>query len=590
MCSVFRVPRGLITLLAEKNRYWTVLSLLGVLAVISLVWAGISEPFPSFGGMRLLPLFVYAALLTLAQVFPVRFGDQTSSLSFSFSFGIELPLFLQFGAVVTAILVSATWILGNVITGKTFTTRRLVGNTIMFVLMTTLAANAYGLLGARIPVDLSYNLLPLTMPLLVFVMVHFAINYLVAMLLTRLHGSGSLWYLGLQWDIASLIGECVIAGLFILLQHLYGAAAFVVISIPFAGLIYIFNLYSNLVLANRQLTIISDLTMKLSTQLREDEVFRELLDGISRLFKMTACYIFIPDAQDVLVPYAVRGASREIEEQMLRMRVERGVDVTGTAYALGKTLVQNRLQELKLEKESVGKAPTQGTSILAVPLHYRDQSLGVLTLTHVEKRAYSHRDLEMVQILANQAAITLWNARRFARTEEQSYVDQLTGVYNYRYFEATIEHACIEADRSGSSLALLVIDLDHFKRINDIYGHLVGNEVLKRVAQIIREGVREGDIVCRYGGEEFTVILPQATIDVALQIAERLRKVIAESPITLASNGKMAVLPIHITASLGAAVYPDMADSALTLLRHADRAMYVGSKQRGRNKVAVYEQ
>ncbi len=575
---------------AVKNRYWTAVSALGTLAVISLVWAGVSEPLPTLDKTRLLLLLIYAALLTLAQVFPVRFGDQTTSLSFTFSFGIELPLFLQFGTVFTVILVTSTWILGNVVAGRTATGRRLVSNVIMFVLMITLAASAYGLLGARVPVHLSNNLLPVIFPLLVFIVVHFVVNYLIAISLTQLDGSSDLWFLGLQWDVASLIGECVIAGLFILLQHLYGAMAFVFISLPFAGLIYIFNLYSNLVLANRQLTIISDLTMKLSTQLREDEVFRELLEGISRLVRVTACYIFIPDAHDVLVPYAVRGATREIEEQMLRMRVERGAEVTGTAYALGTTLVQNRPRDVQVQKESATKAPTTGKSILAVPLHYRDQSLGVLTVTHVEARAYSHRDLEMVQILANQAAITLWNARRFARSEEQSYVDQLTGAYNYRYFENVIEQLCREADRSGSSLALLVIDLDHFKRINDIYGHLVGNEVLKQVAQMIREGVREEDVVCRYGGEEFTVILPDATIDVALQIAERLRRLVAESPIILPSNGKMTVFPIHITASLGAAVYPDMADSALNLLRHADRAMYVGSKQRGRNRVAVYEQ
>ncbi|MHB1684216.1 MAG: sensor domain-containing diguanylate cyclase [Bacilli bacterium] len=570
---------------AAKNRYWTVVSLLGTLAVISLVWVGVSEPAPPLDGMRLLLLVVYAALLTLAQVFPVRLGEQTISLSF----GIELPLFLQFGAVFASVLVSVTWVLGNVIMGRTVTLRRLAGNVSMFLLMTTLAASVYGLLGGRVPIHLSYDLYPVLAPLVVFVAVHFAVNYFVAMSLTHLEGRRDSWLMGLRWDLSSLLAECVIALLFIIMQHFFGAAAFVYISVPFAGLIYIFNLYSNLVLANRQLTIISDLTMKLNTQLREDEVFKELLEGISHLVRMTACYIFIPDAHDVLVPYAVKGATQEMETQMLRMRVERGAGVTGTAYDLGKPLVHNIPKDVLVEKESVFRAPTPGKSILAVPLCYRDQELGMLTLTHVEKRAYSSRDLEMVQILANQAAITLWNARRFAQTEEQSYVDQLTELYNYRYFETVIEQVCREADRSGSSLALLVIDLDHFKRINDIYGHLVGNEVLKQMARIIKEGVREGDIVCRYGGEEFTVILPNATIDVALQIAERLRGFIAESPIVLPPNGKMTVLPIHMTASLGAAIYPDMADSSLTLLRHADRAMYVGSKQRGRNRVAVYE-
>lgn len=233
--------------------------------------------------------------------------------------------------------------------------------------------------------------------------------------------------------------------------------------------------------------------------------------------------------------------------------------------------------------------PAHRATILAVPLTYYEQVLGVLTLTHSERHAFSKRDVEMVHILVNQAAIGLSNARRYTQTKELSLMDELTGVFNYRYFESALDKYCMRADHQESAVTLLVLDIDHFKRINDSYGHQAGNEVLRSFAQLVKEQVRDGDIVCRYGGEEFAVILPGAGADVGMQIAERVRSAVESTAVHLPPTGVATTLPVRLTVSVGAASFPEMADSPQSLLRNADRAMYVGSKQRGRNRVALYE-
>jgi len=139
------------------------------------------------------------------------------------------------------------------------------------------------------------------------------------------------------------------------------------------------------------------------------------------------------------------------------------------------------------------------------------------------------------------------------------------------------------AQRYGGQLALMMIDLDHFKAINDDYGHDVGDETLKTVAQICLSTLRKVDIFARYGGEEFAVALPETDLEHALQVAERLRRSVAEAPMT------DRIPPLHITLSVGVTVAgPDSTDLS-TLLKHADTALYQ-AKNNGRNRVEIFGQ
>ncbi|HAA81060.1 MAG TPA: GGDEF domain-containing protein, partial [Thermoanaerobacter sp.] len=156
-------------------------------------------------------------------------------------------------------------------------------------------------------------------------------------------------------------------------------------------------------------------------------------------------------------------------------------------------------------------------------------------------------------------------------------------IYNRRYFNDALMENIMRADEASEPVSLIMFDLDNFKLINDTYGHLVGDEVLKEVAKRIKNNVRSDDIVARFGGEEFAVILPKLTAEQAYMIAERIRNEVLSRPIRTDKGD------IYVTITGGVADYPEKADSAEKLISHADRALYAGGKSKGRNKIAIYE-
>lgn len=161
----------------------------------------------------------------------------------------------------------------------------------------------------------------------------------------------------------------------------------------------------------------------------------------------------------------------------------------------------------------------------------------------------------------------------------QVRTDPLTGVANFRFFTATLEHEIERSQRNGRPTSLLMIDIDHFKKVNDSHGHEIGNQALIHVARLIVEQVRKLDSVCRYGGEEFAVILPETDLFAGIPVAERIRRSLADTPLILDQ------FELTLTASLGLATYqPYSLSSAEELITQADHYLYE-AKQRGRNQV-----
>lgn len=165
-----------------------------------------------------------------------------------------------------------------------------------------------------------------------------------------------------------------------------------------------------------------------------------------------------------------------------------------------------------------------------------------------------------------------------AELAREAVHDGLTGLFNRAYLDDSLGRELARADRERRPVGLLILDIDHFKTINDRHGHGVGDHVLRRVADLVRSQVRAGDIPCRYGGDELVAVMPGATVQEALQVGERIRRSVAQT--SLAADGG----PVHATISVGVAVYSDDAPSAADLFRAADRALYL-AKDRGRDRV-----
>ena len=216
---------------------------------------------------------------------------------------------------------------------------------------------------------------------------------------------------------------------------------------------------------------------------------------------------------------------------------------------------------------------------LGVPVIFYDHATGLIALYNFAGRAFSEEDAQVAELFASQVAIALDNSRRVELMEKQAVTDELTGLYNRRAFALMGEKEVGRARRYQRPLALILFDIDHFKTVNDSHGHLIGDHVLRVLTDLVTRTTRATDIVCRYGGEEFIVLMPEASREEGLAMAERLRQEI--SRMTVVTSGGI----LSLTVSLGVgALRPDEDEDIESLIARADRAMYQ-AKAAGRNTV-----
>lgn len=221
---------------------------------------------------------------------------------------------------------------------------------------------------------------------------------------------------------------------------------------------------------------------------------------------------------------------------------------------------------------------------VAVPLYSHDKIRGVLALYRTDPRKhFADQELEMVTFLAEQGGTAIENVLLHEEAQRLSITDGLTGIWNRRYFQMQFRQVLATAARFERTFSVLMLDLDHFKKVNDTYGHRRGDEMLVEFAQRVTTMVREVDTFARYGGEEFACILTETDINGAMTTAEKIREAVRRDPL-----GEADGEPLHLTVSIGIAAYPEHGDSFVSLIEAADRALY-RAKQTGRDQVCIAE-
>jgi len=239
-------------------------------------------------------------------------------------------------------------------------------------------------------------------------------------------------------------------------------------------------------------------------------------------------------------------------------------------------------------------------SVVAVPVYIGKHVCGVLELINrLEGKSFTKRDMTLLEIFAGYTSFTLQNALDAKRAHELAKKDDLTGLYNDRWFHVRLNETLTDARASGKEAVLLFMDLDRFKVVNDCHGHLAGSQVLREVGFLLKRIVQLGDAtVARYGGDEFVMILPQTSLEEGLRICEEIRHAV-ESTTFLEREWGFSMPPLHLrgilSASIGVARYiPDTTSTTSLdierseLLRRADMAMY-RAKSLGKNKVVVWD-
>jgi diguanylate cyclase (GGDEF)-like protein len=244
----------------------------------------------------------------------------------------------------------------------------------------------------------------------------------------------------------------------------------------------------------------------------------------------------------------------------------------------------NRPDEREGPQARARREATGAGAVMVAPLSFAGKAFGVLTaINQAGEAEFSRHDLILHEAMANQAAIAIENARLFEEVQRLAVTDDLTGLKNRRGFFEVARRELERATRTGRPLSALMLDIDGFKRVNDTYGHAVGDEVLRHLAERCRRAVRDIDLVGRYGGEEFAVLLPETDLKTALEVAERVRSSIGDTPF----DTEVGPLPIRVSVGL-ALLEDDSEQTVESLLDRADTAMYL-VKQAGGDDVRSAE-
>ena len=308
-----------------------------------------------------------------------------------------------------------------------------------------------------------------------------------------------------------------------------------------------------------------------------DALLDRIAETLSDLMPYEALHIYeADDARRELVPVFAR--SPEYEEEIMNDRPQYDAGLTGWAVS-NRTPVWTNRADLDPRTAVIPGTPNEPEALIVVPLIARGDVKGALNIYRLGLDAqFEEHEFELAKWFGDAAALALDNARIRARLEHLAQTDSLTGLYNHRYFHERLRSELTRASRSHDSVAVLMFDLDDFKRVNDIYGHAQGDELLVEVGRLASEIVRGSDVVCRIGGEEFGVIMPSCEARDALGLATRLLGRLAETEFAPAGR---------VTVSIGVAEGPHHAMNPRELIACAESAMMT-AKAHGKNQTVVY--
>ncbi|MFZ3136160.1 MAG: sensor domain-containing diguanylate cyclase [Thermodesulfovibrionales bacterium] len=323
-----------------------------------------------------------------------------------------------------------------------------------------------------------------------------------------------------------------------------------------------------------KLEILNEESSKLLSSLNVDVIVQNLIDGAYRI------------APSEIAFFMAKGDEFELIQQRGFQPQEK------TVFVFKNTLLDNivkdkkpyTLSDVRDYRTPIMPFKTDNTgSVVALPLLYEKDLLGIFALLSEKTNAFSPHQIELLKVLANQASTSIANARFHAEIERLAVTDGLTGLFNHRHFQERLAQEFNRLERFLDPISLLIIDIDHFKKINDTYGHPVGDSVLKGIAEKIRKTIRNIDVPARYGGEEFAVILPGTNENGAMNMAERLRKAMGTTKFA-SEKGAFSV-----TVSIGVSTFTKEIRSKEELVETADKALY-HAKRNGRNRSVLWNE
>jgi diguanylate cyclase (GGDEF)-like protein len=321
----------------------------------------------------------------------------------------------------------------------------------------------------------------------------------------------------------------------------------------------------------KDLRVFHDVARALTSSLDLDSILGAIMEQMAHFFEPESWSLLIVDEELQNLYYAL-AAGRSPEDRSLRVAMGEGI--AGWVAQYGEPVIVS-------EPGSDPRFSGPERSAICIPLRFRERTLGVIELVNYRAANLTEETLAFLQVLCDYAAIAIQNVRAFERIQELTILDDCTSLYNSRHLFSVTENELERSRRFNLPFSLIFIDLDHFKRVNDQHGHLVGSRLLAEVAATIKHNVRGVDSAFRYGGDEFIVLLPQTSKDAAIEVSQRLLHALRETRYLLSEG-----LELQIMASFGISSYPEDGDSIQEIIGAADEMMYL-VKNSSRGNIAV---
>jgi len=393
---------------------------------------------------------------------------------------------------------------------------------------------------------------------------------------------------GAIWDyISTIILLPFSITLYFLYAHL-GNKSIILVGIPFLIVLLILRMYNNSNNLNEQLSHAGKIGHELADQLLFGEVIQTFLEMLRGVVPYDYAYVVDLKGGRKLIPLMASESGIIMKDVASIIFFEEkqpddGLDSFFSRIYFNEKEVSS-LKNIKFTHEVV--------SAITVPIIRNERTEGFLILTSGCKNTFQGVDMNILGILTGYFSISLEKARYYENTIEKSERCGLTKLHNYRYLITKLNNEMVEFHTGKiDELSVIILDIDHFKKVNDTYGHESGNDILIKLAALLRSFAGPGDTVARYGGEEFVIILPECSKERAINLAEEIRLAVEKSIFEIIPDlsEERTLVDVLITISLGVATVPGDAEDAKGLLRNADRALYIGGKQAGRNRVGIYQ-
>jgi diguanylate cyclase (GGDEF)-like protein len=486
-----------------------------------------------------------------------------TGLRITVSFALVLPSFLLYGPIAAAWVNVTASLAGAALRRPTSI---VVFNTGQYAYSALAAGLVHRMVAGGLPPDWRTldRLVAFTHygHMLLYVFTYFAVNHLLVNTYNSLRSGHRWepWLENMKWDTYNYLIAVPLGLIFTVMYAFRGLTGALFIFGSMLTVAYVFRLQLSLANANQELTILHEATKEMNSALDKAKVFDFMSASVAKITGSTLAALYLwDDRWRRLVLAKVVGSS----EHRLPESVTVGDGLLGQVVAARQPVITHDLG---------GDAPESGdlAAAMVVPLAVEDQLIGMVLAGSRQPQAFDSEHLRLFTILANQAAVAIENAILYHRTEQLAITDPMTGLYNYRFFFSRLGEGIRKARAAAGHLGLVYLDINDFSQYNNEYGHLAGDSLLRQFAAFLREHIRDSDLPARYAGDEFAIILPDASRAACEQVANRLLSALSVTEFRAGEGGPAVTFSI----SVGVASYPEDGQTEGELIHLADQVMY----------------